>query len=52
MTLHTTFLPPGLPDLLEGQPPGNEAPYCADVTKGLDADEIEPRLAFNASTRG
>jgi len=41
MTLHTTFLPPGLPDLLEGRPPGNEAPYCVDVTKDLDADEIE-----------
>ncbi|NVJ00373.1 carotenoid oxygenase family protein [Myxococcus sp. AM009] len=41
MTLHTTFLPPGLPDLLEGQPPGNVAPYCVDVQQDLDMDAIE-----------
>ncbi|AKQ65944.1 hypothetical protein A176_002856 [Myxococcus hansupus] len=41
MTLHTTFLPAVLPDILDGLPPGNEAPYCVDVEKDLDMDAIE-----------
>ncbi len=41
MTLHTTFLPSVLPDVLDGMPPGNEAPYCVDVEKDLDMDAIE-----------
>jgi len=40
MTLHTTFLPAGLLEQLDGQVP-NGAPYCVDVEQDFDVDEIE-----------
>ncbi|WP_426752452.1 carotenoid oxygenase family protein [Myxococcus sp. Y35] len=41
MTLHTTFLPAGLPDILDGRIPDPGTPYCVDVRQDLDMDAIE-----------
>ena len=41
MTLHTTFLPPGLLQELDGYPEGHSTPYVVDVEKDFDIEEIE-----------
>ncbi|MFP2926876.1 carotenoid oxygenase family protein, partial [Pyxidicoccus sp. 3LG] len=41
MTLHTTFLPPGLMRELTQEDPDGAEPYCVDVAEDLDVGELE-----------
>ncbi|MCE9670285.1 carotenoid oxygenase family protein [Myxococcus stipitatus] len=44
MTLHTTFLPPGLGDILTGHVP-DDPPYSVDVAEDYDVDAMEKTYA-------
>lgn len=46
MTLHTTFLPPGLGEILDGHVPDNAGPqYCVDVREDYNVDAMEKTYA-------
>lgn len=40
MTLHTTYLPPGLGDILDGHVP-DDPPYCVDVREDYDVSAMQ-----------